>query len=289
MRLLLLTDPALSGDDVRHVQSKLKSLGLYNGDLDGDFGPKTGAAVREFQRRARLDIDGIVGEDTLESLGILEDIQFADAPAFADNGWHFEPPNGLAEWEERYGIPTGRLAWERHNLVLVDLSDLRGPFSKSVDDINTLRVKLGLLPNDYPRGEVMVRGVGDLYYPLPSGEKLDFFATRINPVTGVRGYGFLCHRLTEDIWFEFFARLVDADLLRHLRTFNGSYVFRQVRGGSRLSAHAFGAAVDLDPATNQMGHMPTMSTDIVHVAEEMGFTWGGRWSRPDGMHFQWGS
>jgi len=25
------------------------------------------------------------------------------------------------------------------------------------------------------------------------------------------------------------------------------------------------------------------------VAEEMGFTWGGRWSRPDGMHFQWGS
>jgi hypothetical protein len=62
-----------SGPLVRAVQARLKrDYGLYAGRLvvDGEFGPKTDAAVREFQRRAGLVVDGIAGPKTLARLGL---------------------------------------------------------------------------------------------------------------------------------------------------------------------------------------------------------------------------
>lgn len=61
------------GDLVRKVQQKLKTAySLYAGKLavDGIAGPATVAAIREFQRRARLKVDGIAGPATLAKLGI---------------------------------------------------------------------------------------------------------------------------------------------------------------------------------------------------------------------------
>lgn len=61
------------GDLVRKVQDKLKRhYPLYAGKLkvDGVAGPKTIAAIREFQRRSGLKRDGIAGVATLRKLGI---------------------------------------------------------------------------------------------------------------------------------------------------------------------------------------------------------------------------
>jgi hypothetical protein len=30
-----------------------------------------------------------------------------------------------------------------------------------------------------------------------------------------------------------------------------------------------------------------MPREIVQIMERNGFTWGGRWLVPDGMHFEW--
>jgi hypothetical protein len=68
-RLLLLERPFITGSDVRAVQERLIALG-FEMNLDGEFGPLTDRAVTEFQRQNGLEPDGIVGQDTLEALGL---------------------------------------------------------------------------------------------------------------------------------------------------------------------------------------------------------------------------
>jgi hypothetical protein len=67
----------------------------------------------------------------------------------------------------------------------------------------------------------------------------------------------------------------------------GGYNFRPSRSGTMLSTHAYGAAVDFDPARNGMGDKtPAMDSRVIAAFEKEGWVWGGRWLSPDGMHFQ---
>ena len=59
-----------SGEEVRQIQSKLKSWGYYSGSIDGVYGSKTAEAVKTFQSKNGLTADGIAGEKTLAALGI---------------------------------------------------------------------------------------------------------------------------------------------------------------------------------------------------------------------------
>ncbi|ASS75161.1 spore cortex-lytic enzyme [Tumebacillus algifaecis] len=52
------------GTDVRELQGRLKHLGYYKGRIDGDFGWGTYWAVRNFQYKFGMKIDGIVGDNT---------------------------------------------------------------------------------------------------------------------------------------------------------------------------------------------------------------------------------
>lgn len=56
------------GNVVKELQEKLNSLGCSCGNADGDFGAKTANAVREFQRKNGLTVDGIAGPKTLEAI-----------------------------------------------------------------------------------------------------------------------------------------------------------------------------------------------------------------------------
>ena len=58
------------GDTVKTIQQKLKRWGYYSGAVDGIFGAKTKEAVKYFQRKNGLTVDGIVGNQTLKALGI---------------------------------------------------------------------------------------------------------------------------------------------------------------------------------------------------------------------------
>lgn len=56
------------GQAVRELQDMLKRLGHNPGPIDGVFGPKTEAAVKAFQKAARIAVDGVVGPVTWSKL-----------------------------------------------------------------------------------------------------------------------------------------------------------------------------------------------------------------------------
>ena len=58
------------GEEVKQIQTKLKRWGYYNGNVDGIYGSQTQEAVRYFQRKNGLSVDGIAGPKTLEAMGI---------------------------------------------------------------------------------------------------------------------------------------------------------------------------------------------------------------------------
>lgn len=58
------------GSEVTQIQTKLKRWGYYNGNIDGIYGSQTVEAVKYFQRKNGLTVDGIAGPQTLKAMGI---------------------------------------------------------------------------------------------------------------------------------------------------------------------------------------------------------------------------
>ena len=67
--LSYIVSKPMAGDDVAQLQRRLGELGFYAGPVDGTFGSRTHAAVTEFQRDCALSADGVVGAETLDTLG----------------------------------------------------------------------------------------------------------------------------------------------------------------------------------------------------------------------------
>lgn len=87
---------------------------------------------------------------------------------------------------------------------------------------------------------------------------------------------------------------------------SGSFTCRVVRGGTSLSHHSYGTAVDLNPFQNPFRRgdlvLPELASayldrtdvrpgmilagdEVVAAFEAIGWEWGGEWSEPDHMHF----
>ena len=59
-----------SGAVVTQIQTKLKSWGYYTGTVDGIYGSGTERAVRAFQQKNGLTVDGTAGDQTLAAMGL---------------------------------------------------------------------------------------------------------------------------------------------------------------------------------------------------------------------------
>lgn len=59
-----------TGQEVKNIQYKLAKWDYYNGKVDGIYGYKTYRAVRYFQYKNGLKVDGVAGPQTLSALGL---------------------------------------------------------------------------------------------------------------------------------------------------------------------------------------------------------------------------
>ena len=55
------------GEEVKKIQTKLKNWGYYNGSIDGVYGWQTESAVKSFQKKNGLTVDGVAGTKTLNA------------------------------------------------------------------------------------------------------------------------------------------------------------------------------------------------------------------------------
>lgn len=100
-------------------------------------------------------------------------------------------------------------------------------------------------------------------------------------------YRFRCHELMVDPFTAAFEEVYRRGLWDLITDFGGCHQYRRARGLGKLSTHSWGISVDLNVRDNPLGAEPKMDPRLVAIFEDVGFLWGGRWSRPDGMHFQW--
>ena len=105
--MAVVLNPGDSNDLVRLLQARLnRDYPLYsNLVVDGDYGPRTTAAVREFQRRAGLVVDGIAGPRTLGRLGL----NFEQTPALPTDLPFFYGASGT--WQTPFMGPPFDVGW----------------------------------------------------------------------------------------------------------------------------------------------------------------------------------
>jgi hypothetical protein len=128
-----------------------------------------------------------------------------------------------------------------------------------------------------PRWESEILGSADLAFPIRLSWDMRITVTKIS-----------CHKLLVPVIQGIFSQMVIKGLSVQIKTFGGCYAYRPQRTGTKLSTHAWGIAIDLNPESNEQGTMGNMHPGIIKLFRDAGFEWGGDWpqSRCDPMHFQ---
>lgn len=67
---LALSKIGSRGAEVKNIQTRLKSWGYYSYAVDSVYGWRTAEAVKKFQKKHGLAVDGICGSETLAKIGL---------------------------------------------------------------------------------------------------------------------------------------------------------------------------------------------------------------------------
>ncbi len=99
---------------------------------------------------------------------------------------------------------------------------------------------------------------------------------------------FTCHELVFRPLIRAMNRLRNQGHSGAVRNFAGCYNARMVlrMPTAAISHHSWGAAVDINSISNPYGAQPHQPPVLVSAMKASGFTWGGLWTVPDGMHFE---
>lgn len=244
-----------SGVFVSQWQAFLRGQGFVV-NIDGLFDDKTEEATRAFQKANKLDIDGVVGNQTLGTAA-RKGFEIVDYVT-QDNHFPAKPP-----------FPPILGTAKRQNLF--------GPleFVPSPTAQNPEKIKI---TNNFETKNIVEIAIPQLV-EVPGASK------------GIVHF----HRLVKQQFVDLWSAWDAAGLLRNILSYDGDYNPRFIRGKAQeqiLSNHAFGTAFDINAKWNAYGAEPATwgqkgcVYDLVDIAAEHGFYWGGFFSHRDGMHFE---
>jgi hypothetical protein len=255
MRVLRLS---ASGTDVLAWKKFLIGEGLLS-DSDGDaFDQATRLATIAFQRRESLAADGVVGPRTWaealrEGLSLVED----DDESERGPNWPPKPP---------FPPLAGNAA---RNAVYGGFNYRHKPVPGNHENIEVL-------------GGWAAKNLRRVVIPQLAG-------VRGSPPGGA----LMLHTACADSAVLLFQAWADAGYIHLLKTFDGAYAPRFIRGSTvTLSNHSFGTAMDLNYRWNMLGKVPALAgtegsvRELVPIANSLGWYWGGHFTNPDGMHFE---
>ena len=160
------TQPISSGGRVsqntRELQQLLKDRGFYKGEINGIFGPRTRAAVIQFQRSRGLKPDGIVGSTTLSALKKSSPTQpISSGGSFSQDTLELQQ---LLKRERLYNGNIDGIFGSRTEAALKAAQAISGlPVNGIVsrDTINALRSKIASRPKANPKTEELQRLLSD--------------------------------------------------------------------------------------------------------------------------------
>ena len=98
------------GEEVRQIQTKLKRWGYYSGNVDGIYGSATLAAVKSFQKKNGLTVDGIAGTKTLQAMGIYNSSSSSSTSSSNVNSSNLNLLSRVVYGEARGESYTGQVA-----------------------------------------------------------------------------------------------------------------------------------------------------------------------------------
>lgn len=271
------------------IQRMLAAAGYYKGDIDGDIGPKSLAGINLILEGRQVDLPkGFEKWSTKrKSVAALQLIlKYAGYPEVGAidgyAGMMTEYAYGQYEFFRLHGHHSDK-DWrpdeEREKQPTFDLDPVEN--------------------NHWPLQRDMAKRFGPAGGAQCTRGKVELpFEMRIAWNKTQKIKVFSCHEDVADSATRVYARIASAyspeDIRKHgFDLFGGCYNYRVKRGGSTLSTHAYGIAIDHDPERNQL----KWGRDRAHLAhpdcveffrcwEAEGWLSLGRHSNFDWMHVQ---
>jgi hypothetical protein len=246
------------GEQVGDWQMFLRGVGLYYSAIDNDFGDITETSTKSFQRNNGLTADGIVGNKTMKKAIELgyneysdENDEFIHSPNYPAKP-NFLPITGNANREKLFGKFSYKASPNGNNPEQITITD-------DWDDKNIVRVKLPAL----------------------------------SKATNGKYTAMLWHKSCEHQLVKLFETWEKENLHTQILSYAGAFYPRFIRGSkTQLSNHSWGTAFDINVPYNGLNQVPALVgqkgcvRELVEIANEWGFYWGGHFTRKDGMHFE---
>lgn len=235
----------------------LRGINLYNSVVDDDFGNITHNATIKFQKKYKLGADGVVGRKTYSKAIFLGFGDFEDddkgkkSVNYPPKPTNIKPLLGASK-EQTFG----------------KIEYISAPTIKNPEAIK--------ITNGYRKNNIVL-----------------FKNPYLAKILGGKYKRMRFHKDCKYQMLQLWKAWDKAGLLEGIISYGGTYIARYIRGSrTNLSNHAYGTAFDINIVWNRLGRTPALVgqkgcvRELVEIAEEWGFYWGGHFSRKDGMHFE---